>query len=242
VIDRRHLDLAADADGARTAAETARGMLHDVDPESAFACELSLAEACANVVEHSGPGRLRVVIRRSDAVFSVAVCDQGEPFTPDAAPGFPPPEARRGRGIALMAACMDRIQVVRADGENRLLMARRIRPPEGPVAVEGRLDLKASSGVRGRVWAAIAAAGGSLALDLSSVEFIDSSGLAVLADLHREADRLGGRLVIAMPAGPARRIFALTRTEAFFNLADSPEDARASVRPPPRGARRPAPG
>lgn len=227
--ERRQLDLAPDPDGARTAAEAARAMLLDVDPESAFACELSLAEACANVVEHSTSGRLRVVIRRTDALFSVAVCDEGEPFSPAAAPGFPPPEARRGRGIALMAACMDRIRVVRADGENRLLMARRIRPPAGPVQIEGRLDMKASPSVRGRVWAAISAAGGRLALDLSAVEFIDSSGLAVLADLHREADRLGGRLVIAAPHGPARRIFSLTRTENFFNLADSLEEAEAEL-------------
>lgn len=223
------LELAPDPDGARTAAEAARAMLRDVDPESAFACELSLAEACANVVEHSGSERLRVVIRRSDAFFCVAVCDEGEPFTPGAAPGFPPPEARSGRGIALMAACMDRIRVVRADGENRLLMARRIRPPAGPVLIEGRIDMKASASVRGRVWAALAAVGGRLALDLSSVEFIDSSGLAVLADLHREADRLGGRLVIAAPHGPARRIFSLTRTENFFNLADSLEEAEAEL-------------
>ena len=84
------------------------------------------AEACANVVEHAASGRLRVVIRRSASRFSVAVCDEGEPFQPDAAPGFPPPEAEGGRGVALMAACMDRIRVVRAGGENRLLMVRRI--------------------------------------------------------------------------------------------------------------------
>lgn len=229
MTERRLLELAPDPDGARTAAEAARAMLLDVDPESAFACELSLAEACANVVEHSTSGRLRVVIRRSDAVFAAAVCDEGEPFSPDAAPGFPPPDARRGRGIALMAACMDRIRVVRDGGENRLLMARRIRPPEGPVAVEGRLDMKASTTVRSRVWASLSGAGGVLALDLTAVEFIDSSGLAVLADLHREADRLGGRLVIALPEGPARTIFALTRTENFFNLAGSLAEAQAEL-------------
>lgn len=223
------LDLAPDADGARAAAERARDMLLDVDPESAFACELSVAEACANVVEHSASGRLRVVLRRGPSRFSAAVCDEGEPFEPGAAPGFPPPEAEGGRGIALMAACMDRIRVVRADGENRLLMSRRLAPPAGLVALDGRLDLRASGAVRAEASAALAAAGGSLVLDLAAVEFIDSSGLAVLAELHREAARLGGALVIVLPDGPARAIFTLTRTDGWFRLVASRGEAREAL-------------
>lgn len=228
----RVLDLAPDADGARTAAQAVRAMVEDADPEAAFACELSVAEACANVVEHSSSGRLRVVIRRADARFSVAVCDRGDPFLPGASPGVPPPEARRGRGIALMAQCMDRVRVVRADGENRLLMARRLSAHSGPVRLEGRLDLRASTTVHCRVSGALAAAGGSLVLDLGAVEFIDSSGLAVLADLHRQAGRLGGRLVIVAPEGPARRIFALTRTDGYFTLVATHGEALTAIAPP----------
>ena len=126
----RRLELAPDADGARTAAESARQLLLDADPETAFACELSVAEACANVVEHASSGRLRVVIRRRPTVFSVAVCDEGAPFAPPPAPGLPHPSAENGRGVALMADCMDRIRVVRVGDENRLLMARRITSGE----------------------------------------------------------------------------------------------------------------
>ena len=223
------LDLTPDADGARAAAESARDMLLDVDPESAFACELSVAEACANVVEHAGSRRLRVVLRRGPSRFSAAVCDEGEPFQPDAAPGFPPPEAARGRGIALMAACMDRIRVARRGSENRLLMSRRLAPPAGLVALDGRLDLRACDPVREEVSAALAAAGGSLVLDLAAVEFIDSSGLAVLADLHRAAARTGGALVIVLPDGPARAIFTLTRTEGWFRLVASRGEAREAL-------------
>lgn len=227
----RVLDLTPDADGARAAAEVARSMVEDADPEGAFACELSVAEACENVVEHSSSGRLRVVIRRTGARFSAAVCDRGEPFLPGASPGMPPPEARRGRGIALMTECMDRVRVVRVDGENRLLMARRLDAPSGPVALEGRLDLGATAAVHRRVSAALAACGGSLVLDLGAVEFIDSSGLAVLADLHREAGSLGGRLAIVAPEGPARRIFALTRTERWFTLVATREEGLAAIAP-----------
>jgi len=132
VTGERRLALVPDADGARTAAQSARELLLDADPESAFACELSVAEACANVVEHASCGHLRVVIRRRPRAFSVAVCDKGAPFLPPAVPGLPPPGAQSGRGVALMAGCMDRIRVVRVGDENRLLMARRIVTAEAP--------------------------------------------------------------------------------------------------------------
>jgi anti-anti-sigma factor len=223
------LDLAPDADGARAAAEQARDLLLDADPESAFACELSVAEACANVVEHAGSQRLRVVLRRTPARFSAAVCDEGAPFDPGAAPGFPPPEAESGRGIALMAACMDRIRVVRRDGENRLLMSRRLGAPSGVLVLDGRLDLRAAAAARAEASAALAASGGSLVLDLAAVEFIDSSGLAALAELHREAARTGGALVIVLPEGPARAIFTLTRTDGWFRLVASRAEAREAL-------------
>jgi anti-sigma B factor antagonist len=97
------------------------------------------------------------------------------------------------------------------------------------MAVTGSLDLRAAGEIRLQAATAIAAGGGSLALDLSRVGFIDSSGLGVLTGLHGEADRLGGRLVIVMPSGSARQIFPLTRTETLFTLVETLDDARAAL-------------
>lgn len=123
------LDLPIDADAVRAVGEAARDLLSGAADELTFACELSVVEACANVVEHTSSGSLRVVLRRSAGAFSAAVCDHGAPFTPPADPRMPPPESEGGRGVALMAACMDRLRVVRVAGENRLLMTRRIGTP-----------------------------------------------------------------------------------------------------------------
>lgn len=97
------------------------------------------------------------------------------------------------------------------------------------VSVTGRLDLRSAPELRLQAAAALAAAGGSLVLDLGEVEFIDSSGLGVLAGLHREAERLGGRLVIVTPAGSAAQIFTLTRTDGFFRLVPDREAADAAL-------------
>ena len=95
-------------------------------------------------------------------------------------------------------------------------------------ALVGRLDLRGASEFRLQVAAAIAAAADRLVLDLSDVEFIDSSGLGVLAGLHREAERHGTRMAIVVPRGSAGQIFALTRTEGFFHLVPTLEDSHAA--------------
>lgn len=127
---RRHvaLDLAADPAGVDEAARQVVALLERVPPDVAFACELAVAEACANIVRHGfagGHGRMRVVARAGNARLAVAICDRAPEFA-GSAPPMPPAEVERGRGLPLLAACMDRVRWYRTDGENRLLMARRL--------------------------------------------------------------------------------------------------------------------
>jgi len=122
------LEFAADPAGADEAARQVVALLDGVTPEVAFACELAVAEACANVARHGfagTAGRMRVVARAGDARLAVAVCDRAPAFA-GSAPPMPPAEAEGGRGLPLLAACMDRVRWHRTDGENRLLMARRL--------------------------------------------------------------------------------------------------------------------
>jgi len=96
-------------------------------------------------------------------------------------------------------------------------------------AVDGRLDLRSAPDLRLQLTAALAAGGGSIVLDLSEVEFIDSSGLGVLVGVHREAERRGGRLAMVPPHGSASQIFTLTRTEGFFHLVPTREAGRDRI-------------
>ena len=88
-------------------------------------------------------------------------------------------------------------------------------------AVVGRLDLRTAPELRAQVSAALVAGPGSMIIDLSNVEFIDSSGLGVLIGLHKQAAAQGGRVTLVPPSGSARQIFALTRTESYFNIVPS---------------------
>lgn len=125
----RRLHLAADADGARRAAECAHDLLQGAEDAGAFACELAVAEACANVVEHAygrRGGLLAVVLRLRPGWFSAAICDEGPPFGAGAPTDMPEAGDEGGRGLPLMAMCMDRMATRRDGDENRLLMVRRL--------------------------------------------------------------------------------------------------------------------
>jgi serine/threonine-protein kinase RsbW len=133
VRDERRLELPADSDGARIAAECVRDLLVAVDPAAAFRCELAVAEAAANVVEHAYEGRpggrFTLVARLGGNRFSAAICDNGRAFVPSLSAGLPPPEAEGSRGIPLMISVMERLRFLRVDGENRVLMAQRTQAP-----------------------------------------------------------------------------------------------------------------
>jgi serine/threonine-protein kinase RsbW len=127
-MQERRLALAADPDGARDAAVATRSLLDGYHPDVVNACELAVAEACANVVEHAyagSGGSLRVVLRIRSGRFAAAICDTGPPFDGAAHPvTHPHPTAPSGRGLALLGLLMDRHQWRRVQDENRLLMVR----------------------------------------------------------------------------------------------------------------------
>jgi anti-sigma B factor antagonist len=61
----------------------------------------------------------------------------------------------------------------------------------------------------------------AVAVDLSELTFIDSSGISTLATAVQEARARGGWMVVAVPAGDVRRVFDIVRFGDFVQLEDS---------------------
>lgn len=74
---------------------------------------------------------------------------------------------------------------------------------------------------------ALDAADDTLILDLTEIDFIDSSGLGALIGPHRQAVETKKRLEIVPPMSVAHETFALTRTESYFNLIGRPGELAA---------------
>lgn len=81
------------------------------DPVDVADVELALTEACTNVLDHAGPGDAYnvTVTVRSDRC-EVRIVDLGPGFAHDHLPGGEP-AAERGRGLTLMRALMDAVEV-----------------------------------------------------------------------------------------------------------------------------------
>jgi serine/threonine-protein kinase RsbW len=82
------------------------------DPSDSHDIELALAEACANVLDHAGPGDaydVDVIIGPYNCVIRVVNVGQG--FDTQDAPPMADPDAEAGRGVPLMRQLMDGVRV-----------------------------------------------------------------------------------------------------------------------------------
>jgi serine/threonine-protein kinase RsbW len=72
-------------------------------------------EAVANAIRHGSPrgehNRIRVVCGYAPGLMTVEVCDEGGGFSAPGAPVMPGPEAMGGRGLPLMCALADRVEI-----------------------------------------------------------------------------------------------------------------------------------
>jgi anti-sigma B factor antagonist len=60
--------------------------------------------------------------------------------------------------------------------------------------------------------------GGDLALDLSAVEFVDSSGLRVLIESHQRLQDGGRQLRIVSPSPAVQRLFQISGVDGYLTV------------------------
>lgn len=61
-----------------------------------------------------------------------------------------------------------------------------------------------------------------LVVDMTGVEFCDSTGMNVLLAAHRRAREFGGDLQLAAPRPAIRKVLQVTGLESVFTVLDSP--------------------
>ena len=86
------------------------------------------------------------------------------------------------------------------------------------VRISGSVDVATSIELRDLLAPELDRGGARVLLDLSGVSLIDSSGVGVLVTAHRRAEAAGSALVLVAPAGPAARVFELTRTNKLLRI------------------------
>lgn len=95
------------------------------------------------------------------------------------------------------------------------------------VKVDGEVDLSNAAGLRQHLIHQVQEANYNIAVDLSHVEFMDSSGLAVLISGLRRTKEHDGSLVLISPTASVKRVLAITGLDKVFDIYDSVEKAAA---------------
>lgn len=90
----------------------------------------------------------------------------------------------------------------------------------GSVVLAGRFDAHESEPVLTSLTALLADGVLTIGLDLSRVDFIDSTGLAVLTRVMKRARESGGDLVLVAPSTPVRVILELTALDKAFVVSE----------------------
>jgi anti-sigma B factor antagonist len=105
------------------------------------------------------------------------------------------------------------------------------------VALRGELDVADAANVVAAL-AAVAAREREIIVDLAGLEFIDSSGVAALVRVRKQARHAGGDLLLAAPSLQVLRLLALTRLIDVFSVhasvelaADAAECSRRATAP-----------
>ena len=99
------------------------------------------------------------------------------------------------------------------------------------VRIAGEVDVGAVAELTEALDAAIRESVGAFVIDLSDVDFLDSSGLSGLMRARALLGREERALVLVCPPGPARRLFEMAGVADLFSLYNSREAAAAALVP-----------
>jgi len=91
------------------------------------------------------------------------------------------------------------------------------------ITLQGNLDASTSSILK--TFKPAAAATHSLVLDISGVDFLDSSGLGAIVGIARKQRDQGGDVLLACMNNKVRKVFEITQVFKLFDIYDDVEAA-----------------
>ena len=96
------------------------------------------------------------------------------------------------------------------------------------LAIAGRVDAHTVPQLQNRIQTVSTASASNLVIDLSAVDFMDSSGLAALVQGMRRCRATGGRFCLSNPQQPVRMVLELTRLDQAIDIFADEQEAIAS--------------
>ena len=95
------------------------------------------------------------------------------------------------------------------------------------VEVEGDVDMGTSPAFRRTLFDALPHAA-TVALNLHAIRYIDSSGIAILIEVLKDAQRLNKKFVLFGLSSAVEQVFRLTHVMRIFQVFDTEQQATGS--------------
>jgi anti-anti-sigma factor len=92
------------------------------------------------------------------------------------------------------------------------------------LALTGELDISSAERVEAELERIEAGGPAPLVLDLSGLQFMDSTGLRIVVGAETRARRRGGRFVVVRGPEAVQRIFRITRLDERLEMVDAAGD------------------
>ncbi len=103
----------------------------------------------------------------------------------------------------------------------------------GPLLVgklDGDIDLASARDLSTEILRAVPNDARGLVLDMSSVRYLDSTGVSMLLDLHRALDAKRQRLSVVLPStSHLSRLFEITGLRSILRIGSSLAEAKAAA-------------
>ena len=96
------------------------------------------------------------------------------------------------------------------------------------VSVKGEVDLYTAPSLKERIADLVGAGRVRIAVDLTGVEFMDSTGLGVLIGGLKRSKEAGGSLALVGPREPVVKVLSITGLDKVFPIHETVEQAASS--------------
>lgn len=90
------------------------------------------------------------------------------------------------------------------------------------ITVRGEVDLYTSPDLRKAIMKAVPASRSGVEIELSGVEYMDSSGVATLVEGFKIARESSTSFVLVAPSSSVRRVLELARLDSVFEIEQAP--------------------
>ena len=91
--------------------------------------------------------------------------------------------------------------------------------------LSGELDYHSSPELREKLNELTAKQAPKILMDLSSVDYMDSSGIATFVEAFQKTKRYQGRLILAELTGTVRGVFEIAKLDSIFEIATTVAEA-----------------